>query len=190
MVKMTEYALIKDDIFEKIQNFDQRPPNLPQKNIIWLPVEYDVPSFDEKYQTLSDFKSRIELEKYVLYKEVLPLSKEKLIEKIVEERTRRLELGFNYTFDDNRGTHKIGTTEQDLKGWDEVTKAAIAINYLNLPDTLNIVTDTGPVTITAIEWMEILNKATQIRQPIWAASFLLQTMESIPVDYTDDKWWS
>lgn len=111
-------------------------------------------------------------------------------EDIVNERSRRLSLGFDFDFQDERGVHRIGTTDQDMRGWDEVTKGAQAAINLGQPDTtLQIVTNTGPVTVTAMEWQQILAAATQARQPIYSASFALQMMDPIPSDYADDSYW-
>ena len=110
---------------------------------------------------------------------------------VVVERERRLALGFTYDFGNGRGAHVIGTTEQDMRGWDEVTKAtqaAIALGQSSM--SLTIETNTGSVNITALEWQQILLAATAFRQPIWLKSFALQAMDSIPADYTDDSWWS
>lgn len=110
---------------------------------------------------------------------------------VVRERDRRLALGFDYDFNDERGTHRIGTTEADMKGWDEVSKASLAAVLLGAPGTpIDIVTETGPVTLTAIEWQQIIVRATQVRQSIWHASFTLQVMQPIPETYADDVWWA
>lgn len=108
---------------------------------------------------------------------------------VVAERARRLALGFDYDFGDSRGVHRIGQTAADLAGWSEVTTAAQTA--LNLGDTtpIGIVTDTGPVAVTPLEWQAVLAAATTYRQPIWAASFALQAMDPIPVDFTDDSYW-
>lgn len=109
---------------------------------------------------------------------------------VVRERTRRLALGFSYNFGDARGVHRIGMTAADMAGWDEVSVAAQAAINLGAPNApLNIVTDTGPVSVTAQEWQSILMAAAQARQPIWAASFALQAMQPIPSDFADDSWW-
>lgn len=110
---------------------------------------------------------------------------------VVVERERRLALGFTYDFGNGRGAHVIGTTEQDMRGWDEVTKAtqaAIALGQSSMP--LTIETNTGAVNITALEWQQILLAATAFRQPIWLKSFALQAMNPIPADYAADSWWS
>lgn len=109
---------------------------------------------------------------------------------VVRERERRLALGFTYSFGDERGSHNIGTTDQDMKGWDEVRALAFAAVLLGQPQTsIPIVTNTGPVTVTAEEWLRILVAAGNYRQPIWAASFKLQSMNPIPADYTSDHYW-
>lgn len=111
-------------------------------------------------------------------------------EQVGEERDRRLALGFMYDFGDSRGTHHIGTTENDLKGWDEVTKWSSACIALGLnTSTLNILTNTGPTLVSATEWQQILLAATAARQPFWAASFVLQSQNPIPMNYTDDSYW-
>jgi len=110
---------------------------------------------------------------------------------VVQERERRLSLGFDYDFGDARGVHRIGTNEQDMKGWDEVSKASQAAIAVGMPTApMHIVTETGPATVTALEWQQILLAASVARQPIWAASFALQAMAPIPADYTSDTYWS
>lgn len=112
-------------------------------------------------------------------------------EDVAGERSRRLALGFDFDFGDGRGVHHIGTTDRDMKGWDEVSKASQAAIALGLSSSpLNIVTDTGPVVVTALEWQQILLAASVHRQPIWAASFALQSMNPIPTDYTSDSYWA
>jgi hypothetical protein len=109
---------------------------------------------------------------------------------VITERQRRLAAGFTYDFTDARGVHTIGTTEADMNGWDEVSKAASALVALGSPDqAISIVTDTGPCDVTAIEWQSVLVSAMQFRQPIFAASFVLQSSDPIPQDYTDDVNW-
>lgn len=109
---------------------------------------------------------------------------------ILTERERRLSVGFDYDFGDARGVHHFATTEQDMRGWDEVTKIANAMLALNdQTSTINIVTGTGPTQVTAIEWQHVLVAAGAFRQPIWAASFALQAMDPIPADVTDNQYW-
>lgn len=110
---------------------------------------------------------------------------------VVKERERRLSLGFTYNFGDARGSHHIGTTEADIKGWSEVSDYADAL--LAMGDTttkIDIVTNTGPCQITAPEWMAIKLAAAAFRQPIWAKSFVLMASNPIPADYADNAHWS
>jgi hypothetical protein len=112
------------------------------------------------------------------------------ISNVITERQRRLAAGFDYDFADARGVHRIGTTDADMVGWDEVSKAASALVALGLPDqAIAIVTDTGPCNVTAIEWQSILVAAMQFRQPIFAASFVLQYSDPIPQNYADGVNW-
>lgn len=109
---------------------------------------------------------------------------------VVAERERRLALGFTYDFGDARGRHVIGTTPADLVGWDEVTKLANALLALgDTATTIAIVTNTGMAEVTALEWQHIVLAAAQFRQPIWAASFMLEAQSPIPADYADDAHW-
>jgi len=109
---------------------------------------------------------------------------------ILTERARRLAEGFDYDFGDERGVHRIGTTEDDKKGWDEVNQWAAAMTGLgDTESTLLISTDTGPAYVTAPEWHAIVAHGATVQQPIWQASFILQAMETIPEDYADDHYW-
>lgn len=109
---------------------------------------------------------------------------------VIAERDRRLSVGFDYDFGDERGVHRIGTTPDDRRGWQEVTDAANAAIAIGQPDTEFVIeTDTGPATITALEWQSILMAATAHRQPIWKASFDLQKITPIPEDYAADHHW-
>lgn len=115
------------------------------------------------------------------------------IQEIIFERAIRLASGFSYDFgvDDPRGVHDISTTDEDMRGWEEVTKIANALIMTGQPDEkIGIFTDTGPVQVTATEWQKILIRANQVRQPIYAASFALQAMwPNVPADYRDAKYW-
>jgi hypothetical protein len=116
-----------------------------------------------------------------------PPSKEALI---IAERDRRLALGFDFDFGDNRGVHRIGTTTNDMVGWNDVTSFANALSGLgDTTTTISILTDTGVASVTAPEWLQILVAAAAVRQPIWASSFALSAMETLPSDYTDDSYW-
>lgn len=111
-------------------------------------------------------------------------------EDVILERQRRLAAGFDYDFHDSRGVHRIGTTDRDMFGWDEVSKGAAALLALDMPDAkIQVVTATGPVEVSALEWQYVLLAAAAFRQPIWQASFALQVMEPIPMDYSDDSYW-
>lgn len=110
---------------------------------------------------------------------------------VVAERERRLALGFSFDFGDGRGVHRFSTTAQDMKGWDEVTTTAQAAINVGAPNTaIAIVTNTGPVSVTALEWQQVLIQAAGFRQPIWQKSFQLQAMSPIPADYASDARWS
>lgn len=109
---------------------------------------------------------------------------------VIAERRRRQAAGFTYDFADERGLHHIGTTDQDMRGWDEVTTWSNAmINLGNAAATTVIVTETGPAQITATDWQSVLAAAAAFRQPIWAASFALSAMTPIPADFADDQYW-
>lgn len=113
-----------------------------------------------------------------------------LPEQVQRERERRLAEGFDFDFGDARGVHHIGTSKQDMVGWDEVTMMSQAAISVGAPTTeIAIVTETGPATVTALEWQSILLAAAQARQPIWAGSFALQAMDPIPADFRDDAYW-
>lgn len=109
---------------------------------------------------------------------------------IQRERERRLALGFDYDFGDERGVHHIATSPEDMKGWDEVTMLANAAINAGVPATeILILTSTGPVTITAAEWQQVLLASANFRQPIWQVSFALQAMDPIPADFSDAAHW-
>lgn len=110
---------------------------------------------------------------------------------VIAERERRLALGFAYDFGDERGVHHIGTTPDDMRKWlDEVTPISQAfINASNPSGEIGIFTETGPVTVTAAEWQQILLAAGNWRQPIYQASFALMAMSPIPADFMSDNYW-
>lgn len=160
-----------------VEQRDMDPPP-EHKAHLWKPVVIE--------GTGSVETTTVEAERVLIVRSAPPVT----VSDIVRERERRLSLGFNYPFGDARGTHHIGTTDEDMKGWDEVTKvsqAAIALGQASAP--IDIVTNTGPAQITALEWQAILIAAGQARQPTWAKSFALQAMDPIPADYTADQWW-
>lgn len=110
---------------------------------------------------------------------------------VIAERERRLAFGLTFDFGDARGVHIIGTAPEDMKRWvEEVTPFANALVNSGNPDgTINLLTVTGPVTVTAQEWQSILVAAGEQRQPIYAASFALQAMNTIPRDFADNQYW-
>lgn len=108
---------------------------------------------------------------------------------VISERDRRLALGFDFDFSDERGVHRIGTTRADMAGWDEVTTIAQVRSLRGNETPISIVTDTGPVQVSPSEWLDILEAAEAARQPIWQASFVLQAMDPIPEDYAADHHW-
>ena len=111
---------------------------------------------------------------------------------VIAERERRLAAGFIYDFGDERGMHVIGTTPDDMAKWtNEVTPWASSAIARGLPDDqIEIFTETGPVSVTAMEWQAILGYAKEVRQPIYRGSFILQVMDPIPEDYrTNDSYW-
>jgi hypothetical protein len=113
------------------------------------------------------------------------------VNEVAIERTRRLSLGFDYDFGDSRGVHRIGTTDADLKGWDEVsTYAGALIDSGDVETLIAIATDTGLVQVTAPEWRAVEVAAAEFRQPLWALSFALMAQSPIPEDYTNDTYWT
>tara|TARA_R110000782_G_scaffold3228_2_gene11912 strand:+ start:3975 stop:4562 length:588 start_codon:yes stop_codon:yes gene_type:complete len=153
-----------------------------------FPLRSSKPNYDPATQVLSDTGVALEDNDWVVQWVVIDLPA--TVANVITERQRRLAAGFTYDFTDARGVHTIGTTEADMNGWDEVSKAASALVALGLPDqAISIVTDTGPCDVTAIEWQSVLVSAMQFRQPIFAASFVLQSSDPIPQDYADDVNW-
>jgi len=112
------------------------------------------------------------------------------VERVLAERARRMAQGFDYDFGDARGVVRIGTDAADLAGWSEVTTLSNAMIALGQGSAeIEIYPDAVPVTVTALEWQTILVASGQFRQPIWLASFVLQSMDPIPADVTDDVYW-
>jgi len=112
------------------------------------------------------------------------------VQDVIAERNRRMEAGFDYNFGDSRGVHHIATSDADMRGWSEVTdwmNAHIALNDQSA--TISILTATGQVAVTPLDWAKILQAAGAFRQPLWAASFVLEAMSPIPADYFADKYW-
>ncbi len=156
-----KYGPVADTAGTKI--VDWRHPTVPK------------PSATEIAQIISEYKSRP------------PTSR------VIEtERDRRLaSASFDYDFGDDRGVHTIGTDEKDMAAWMmEVMPIAQARLALSDSTAINIVTNTGPVSVSPTEWMDIINTGAASRQAIWQYYFALIAMDPIPADYQDDQYWS
>ena len=106
------------------------------------------------------------------------------------ERDRRLAGGFQHDFGDARGVHHFDTTPSDMVGWDEVSKLASALLAVGqITQQITIATRTGVTQVTPVEWQLVMIAAAQFRQPIWGASFVLEGMSPIPVDFANDAYW-
>lgn len=111
------------------------------------------------------------------------------------ERDRRLAEGFDYDFGDERGVHRIRTSAGDMIGWNEVITLAQAQLNLKAADPnfemqpITIATGTAVTQVTPIEWQHVMLAASAFRQPIWSASFILESMDPIPTDYANDSYW-
>lgn len=158
----------------------------------WLAVEGEPPAHNSGLERLVGPQLQVEETRVLRVWAVERKSIEEQREAVIRERARRLAAGFDYDFQDARGVHRIGTTESDMIGWDEVSKYASAqIASGNTTATISIVTDTGPTQVTALEWQSILIAAGQFRQPIWQGSFVLQAMDPVPEDYaSNDAYWA
>lgn len=174
---MPEYARVEGSTVIERRVIDALPEH---KSHLWRPVVY------EGNGPLSDVI--VEPTQVRVVRSVPPIT----VEQVVAERERRLALGFNYDFGDARGVHRIGTTKRDLEGWDEVSKYVGAlIDAGQTSTTIHIATDTGPCTVTPIEWRAIEIASAQYRQPLWAKSFALMALApTIPADYTNDSYWT
>jgi hypothetical protein len=183
-----KYAHVKDGAVVRIIDLDAPPP--PHKAAYILPYVEDKPPVDKRHRRLSGPVEVIEQAQVVRRWSVEAIPHAEMADRVAQERERRLATGFAYDFGDARGVHQIATTAKDMAGWDEVTSGAQAAINSGLPDMdISIVTDTGPVTVTAMEWQAILLAAAAARQPIWAASFAIQALDPIPADYADDSRW-
>lgn len=111
---------------------------------------------------------------------------------VESERNRRLaDASFDYDFGDGRGVHTIGADEKDMAAWMmEVMPIAQARLALSDSTAINIVTNTGPVSVSPTEWMDIVNTGAASRQAIWQYYFAIVAMDPIPADYQDDQYWS
>jgi len=164
-----KYAIIENNIVKNVARANE------PLDSNWILIEDQIVNIGYTYNNGSFIEPEPE-----------PITKEQ----VITERSKRLQTGFNYDFGDERGTHLIQTTDQDMIGWDEVTKWAQSKVALNkLTDTKTILTGTGIANITSVEWFEIIEAADAFRGPIWQASFNLQVMDPIPLDYTNDSYW-
>ena len=78
-------------------------------------------------------------------------AREAKVAEVIKERERRLALGFDYNFNDARGIHRIATTDEDMRGWDEVTKVANAMLALgDQTSSISIITGSAHAVVTAI----------------------------------------
>jgi len=183
-----KYAHVKDGAVVRIIDLDAPPP--PHKAAYILPYVEDKPAFDARHQRLVGPVEVIEQAQVVRRWSVEAIPHAEMADRVAQERERRLATGFAYDFGDVRGVHRIGTTEQDMVGWNEVTSVAQAAISAGAPSMeIEIITNTGPATITALEWQSILLSAGAARQPIWAASFAIQALDPIPADYADNARW-
>lgn len=173
---MPEYARVDGNTVIERREIDALPEH---KSHLWRPVVY------EGTGPLSDVI--VEPAQVRIVRSVPPVTQAE----VVAERERRLALGFDYNFGDARGVHRVGTTPDDMKGWDEVSKFAGAlIDAGHTSTTIAIATDTGLCTVTPIEWRAIEIASAAFRQPLWAASFALMAMTPIPASFADDSYWT
>lgn len=129
-----------------------------------------------------------------------PYTQAELRKEIIKKRKLLQGVGFDFDFrtipggnpEDPRGIHHIGTTKEDLEGWDEVTKFASLMQSLGQQNTeIAIDTDTGPTTIQAWEWTFVLLASGQFRQPLWARASELSYLDPIPQDVvSNDAYWN
>lgn len=158
----------------------------------WLAVEGEPPAHNAELERIVGPVNQVEATRVLRVWTVERKSIEEQRDAVIRERARRLALGFDYNFGDARGVHRIGTTDADMIGWDEVTKYASALVASgNTTAIISIVTNTGPAQVTAQEWQNILIAAGQFRQPIWQGSLVLQAMDPVPTDFSsNDAYWA
>lgn len=187
---------------ESLIDLSWTDPALGVQDAAWWPVE-------DKSQPLGEFEvygaetltPDLERRVVVVVRDVVPMSPEDVdsirqeinAERragVIEERSRRLALGFEFDFGDARGVQYIQTRPVDAEGWQQVDRWAAAMSGMgDATSTLLIVTGTGPVNVTAPEWHALVAYGSTVQQPIWQASFALRSMDPVPEDYADDKWW-
>lgn len=106
------------------------------------------------------------------------------------EKDLRLAEGFEFTFEDDRGTHRFRTGEIDMRGWMEVAIwADLKYKLGDLTATTSIMTENGVIDITPPEWYIIVEAMSNFRQRIWKASFQIVQNGDIPENYKDDSFW-
>lgn len=109
---------------------------------------------------------------------------------VLSERRRRLAAGYEHDFGDDRGVHLLATGVDDMTGWDDLTRAALAAIALGQPEkSFTIVTETGTADVSAAEWAAIVDAMSDRRQAIWQASFALLSKKSIPKDFARNSRW-
>lgn len=110
--------------------------------------------------------------------------------KINEERRRRLEVGSTVTV---TGYGDIPVQGRDQ---DQITILALELSAKSMKDA-GITTasipfrdrDNGSHMLTPDQVLELMSKAKQYAQQIYAASWNLKDMAEVPEDYALDKWW-
>ena len=107
-----------------------------------------------------------------------------------QEYERRSSLGFEYDWRDDRGVHIMGTSPEDQKGWEKVTKRANAlIARGDVDTTIKIHTNSGRIKVTAPEWQAFNLAYTEFEQELFEKFDALVEMSPIPMDFADDKYW-
>lgn len=187
---------------ESLADLSWTDPALGVSDAAWWPVEDQSPPLGE-YERYGAETLTVDTDRKVVVsvREVVPFSEEEIEEirnqvnaerraGILEERARRIAMGFEYDFGDERGVHYIQTRPADEEGWKQADRWASAMTGLgDTESTLLINTSRGPVQVTAPEWHAIVAHGASVQQPIWQASFVLRAMDPVPEDYADDKWW-
>lgn len=153
-----------------------------------------IPAYDlETHMVTWDVEANPETEKIENGKAVPFLNRDRdtLLSEIVRQRKIRLAVGFDYDFGDDRGIHRIGTTDEDMISWNEVNTWAFkeVARGRGSVSTKTILSDTGSAVVTASEWLDILDAVEAFRQPLFTASFSLQSMDPIPQDVDNEAYW-
>lgn len=108
------------------------------------------------------------------------------------ELNRRLCLGFDFDFGDERGCHHFDTSPNDMKRWSEEVSlyAQAVMNSCEPNRKIEIKSNSGTVAITAAEWWEIVKTAASWRQPLYLSYFEMKAMNPIPPDFELNARWS